>query len=135
MTRAMTRDGLYAAALGLALAAMPSLASAACFCGCSGGQAMSVCSSPLDLAVPCQRICPLPLTGGIASQPIVLPGTIVSGGGVTPTDPLGNPLDPSDPMAREAQSIPSMNVGVSGAAPTSGVSGAGSSVGVSGAVR
>lgn len=135
MTRAMTRDGLCVAALGLALAAIPSLASAACFCGCSGGQAMSVCSSPLDLAVPCQRVCPLPLTGRIATQPIVLPGTIVSGGGAAPTDPLGNPLDPSDPMAKEEQGIPSMNIGVSGAGSSGGISGAGSSVGISGAVR
>lgn len=135
MTRVLTTGRMIGAATGLALAALPSLAGAACFCGCSGGQAASVCSSPLDIAGPCQRICPQPLTGGIASQPIVLPGTVASGGGVTPTDPLGNPLDPNDAMAQEAQGIPSMNVGVSGAGPSTGLSGAGPSAGVSGAIR
>lgn len=127
---------MLGAAAGLALAALPpSLADAACFCGCSGGQAASICSSPLDIAAPCQRICPQPLTGGIASQPIVLPGTVASGGGVKPTDPLGNPLDPNDPMAQEAQGIPSMNVGSSGAGHSAGISGAGASTGLSGAIR
>ena len=57
--------------LALALAWMPSPSFATCSCGCVGGEAVSRCERPTDVAPLCMNLC----VPKVAPESVRLPGT------------------------------------------------------------
>ncbi|GEP02706.1 hypothetical protein MOX02_07440 [Methylobacterium oxalidis] len=67
---------------GALIALRPQPASATCSCVCVGGEARSLCTSPVELAPVCARICPQSLGSmNVSPGSIVLPGSVGAGGG------------------------------------------------------
>ncbi|MGU3540673.1 hypothetical protein [Methylobacterium sp. A54F] len=80
--------------LAALLALLPTASYAGCACTCVEGEMRAVCSSPVDMAPVCTRLCPSALSlGSVAAEPITLPGA--------PPRPIvsGPPLEDANPSA------------------------------------